>query len=70
MKVVSREEMDEIEDSPSLSVSHVPVTAPGMGSTLEVSTRPSIPMYSKFPSDAVDSPSGTVDVTTVYDCLP
>ena len=70
MRVVSREEMDEIEYSPSLSVSHVPMTAPGMGSKLEVSTRPSTPMYSKFSSDAIDSPSGTVDATTVYDCLP
>ena len=30
---------------------------------VEVSTRPSTYMYSTFPSDAIDSPSGTVDVT-------
>jgi len=48
--------------SPLSSVSHVSMTAPVMGSPLEVSTRPSTDMYSPFPSDAIDSPSGTVDV--------
>lgn len=47
--------------SPLSSVSHVSMTAPGMGSPLEVRTRPSTYMYSPFPSDAIDSPSGTVD---------
>jgi len=36
------------------------MTAPGMGSPLVVSTRPSTYMYSPFPSDAIDSPIETV----------
>jgi hypothetical protein len=39
------------------------MTAPGTGSPPEVSTRPSTYMYSPFPSDAIDSPSKTVDAT-------
>jgi hypothetical protein len=39
---------------------HVSMTAPGMGSLLELSTQPSTYMYSPFPSNAIDSPSGTV----------
>lgn len=53
--------------SPLSSVSHVSMTAPGMGSPLEVSTRPSTYMYSPFPSDAIDSPSGTVDAISYVD---
>jgi len=68
LDVSSREEMEEIECcSPLSSVSHVSMTAPGMGSLLEVSTRPSKYMYSPFPSDAIDSPSGTVGVTGTRD---
>jgi hypothetical protein len=48
---------------PLSSISHVTMTAPGMGSSLGMSTRPSEPMYSPSPSNAIDSPSGTVDVT-------
>ena len=49
--------------SPLSSISHVSMTARGMGSQLEMSTRASKYMYSPFPSDAIDSPTGTVDRT-------
>ena len=48
--------------SPLPSISHVTMTAPGMGSSLGMSTRPSTPMYSPSPFDAIDYPSGIVDI--------
>ena len=63
---VYRQQKDErmIEScSPLSSVSHVSMTAPGTGCPPVVSTRPSTYMYSPFPSDAIDSPNGTVDAT-------
>ena len=65
MTAVSKEETDEIECcSPSSSVSHVPMTAPGMGATLDVGTLSPAYVYSIFHFDAIDTPSRTVDVTT------
>lgn len=49
--------------SPLSSISLVFMTIPGTGSPLEVGTQPAIYMDYPFPSDRINSPSGTVDVT-------
>ena len=51
--------------SPVPSVSHVLMTAPGMGSPPVVSTRPSTNIYSPVPSDAIDSPNRTAGAVNV-----
>jgi hypothetical protein len=63
--IIRRKDTDTSEcRSPLSFVSHVSMTAPGMGSPPVVSTRPSTNIYSPFPSDAIESPyrtEGTVN---------